>query len=237
MPAALDGFRILHLSDTHLTRFWFKAYDRLIAQINESSPDVICFTGDLVDSRWNASPAFANAERLARALRARYGVFAVIGNHDGDMLAPHIPRWGWTLLHPGIARIKIDAAEIEIIGLPCVSRLDVTPRLLRRFPTRDPGVTRIVLSHYPDHVRILAPIRPDVILAGHTHGGQCCLPGGRPIITHDSLPRAMAKGVHRVGDSWLVISRGFGFATYPMRTFCPGEVAEIVLRRIEQRSD
>jgi predicted MPP superfamily phosphohydrolase len=145
-------------------------------------------------------------------------------------MAAHVVTFGWTLLHPGVARIDVNGAVLEIVGLPCVSRLDVTPQLLRRLPPRDPGVPRVALSHYPDSIRHIGDLRADVILTGHTHGGQCCLPGGFPILTHDSLPRRMAKGVFRVGDSWLVVSRGFGFATWPIRAFCPGEVCEIVLR-------
>lgn len=231
LPAGLDGFRILHLTDTHFTRFWFNAYDDLLDRLRADPPDLVCFTGDLVDDRWNPSAALPTAERFARALPSRLGTVAVIGNHDGDLLARHIVRFGWKLLHPGVARVAARDGELEIVGLPCVSRLDVTPRLLRRIPPRRPGAIRIVLSHYPDHVGALAVLRPDVVLTGHTHGGQCCLPGGYPIITHDALPRGMAKGIFRVGDLWLVVSRGFGFATYPVRTFCPGEVCEIVLRR------
>jgi len=67
------------------------------------------------------------------------------------------------------------------------------------------------------------------VLAGHTHGGQICLPGGWPIITHDTLPRRYAQGVHRWKDSWLIVSRGIGFSSIPLRTWCSGQVMEIVL--------
>jgi predicted MPP superfamily phosphohydrolase len=230
LPGALDGLRIVHLSDTHLTGRWFGAYDRLITLLRDDPADLVCFTGDLVDQRWDPSRALGTAERFARSIAGRIGTFAVLGNHDGDLMARHLRTWGWTLLHPGSACVQIDEAALEIIGLPCVARLDLTPRVIRRLPPKRPGIPRIVLSHYPDHVRRIGGLDPDVLLTGHTHGGQCCLPGGMPIITHDSLPRSMCKGVFRVGRSWLVISRGLGFATYRIRIFCPGEVAEIVLR-------
>jgi uncharacterized protein len=72
-------------------------------------------------------------------------------------------------------------------------------------------------------------LSPDLILSGHTHGGQVCLPGGYPLITHDALPRAYASGVHRIGQSWLVVSRGMGFAQFCLRLFCPAETLEIRL--------
>ena len=121
-------------------------------------------------------------------------------------------------------------AGIEIIGLPCVSRRDLDERFLDSLPERDASTLRIVMSHYPDHLKRVLPLRPDLIFAGHTHGGQVCLPGGRPIITHDRLPGSMCKGIHRVDQSWFIVSRGFGFATLPIRLFCPAEVLEIVRR-------
>lgn len=234
LPAGLDGFRVLHLSDPHLTGRWFKAYDALIEQVNEARPDVVCFTGDLVDNRWDATAAMPVAERFTRAIRGRLGTFAIIGNHDGDLLGPHVVRWGWTLLHPGVAEVRMpDGATVEFVGLPCVARKDVTPRLLRRIPSRRDGAARVLLSHYPDHLEpAAAAAEADLILAGHTHAGQVCLPGGRPIITHDGLPRSMSSGLHRVDGRWLLISRGFGFASYPIRLFAPAEVAVVTLRRV-----
>lgn len=231
-PASMDGLRVLHLSDTHLTGRWFTAYDRLIEQVHEARPDVVCFTGDLVDDRWNPEPAFAVAERFTRSIRGRLGTLAVIGNHDGDLLAPRVVEWGWTLLHPGVANLGAgDGSAVEFVGLPCVARRDVHPRLLRRLPPARSDVPRVLLSHYPDHLLAAArAVRADVILAGHTHAGQVCLPGGMPIITHDRLPRSMSSGLHRVDGAWLLISRGFGFATYPVRLFAPAEVVLLTLR-------
>jgi predicted MPP superfamily phosphohydrolase len=67
----------------------------------------------------------------------------------------------------------------------------------------------------------------DFFLAGHTHGGQICLPGGWPLITHDRMPRRYSKGIFRFDGTWYIVSRGFGFAGVPVRINCPAEVAEI----------
>jgi len=231
LPAAQVGLRILHLSDCHFRKQWYSAYDRILERISADPPDLICFTGDLVDARWDPSAALPTARRFLQGLRSRLGTFGIIGNHDGDLLAPHVRDWGMRLLHPGIARVRIGDTELEILGLPCVSRGDAPPRLLRRFPPRQANVPRIVLSHYPDHFPRLNVLAADIVLCGHTHGGQVCLPGGRPIITHDTLERRYSHGAHRFDDTWLVISRGFGFATYCIRVFAPAEVVEVVLRR------
>jgi len=92
-------------------------------------------------------------------------------------------------------------------------------------------VPRIVLCHYPDLIRpAAATIAPDLYLAGHTHGGQICLPGERAILSHDSLAKSMCKGAHGYEGTCLIVSRGFGFSTLPLRVFCPAEVVEIELR-------
>ena len=111
--------------------------------------------------------------------------------------------------------------------MPLVHDLDAA--YVASLPARTPGVVRIVLSHYPDHVRRIRPLEADLMLAGHTHGGQVCLPGGRPLITHDKLPRPYHHGVHRFEKTWVIVSRGFGFASPPVRLFCPAEVVQITL--------
>jgi hypothetical protein len=130
--------------------------------------------------------------------------------------------------------IPIGDATIELIGLPGVDRRDLDRGFVDAVPPRGatpPGTLRIVLSHFPDHLRRTEVLRPDLFLAGHTHGGQVCLPGMVPIIKHDSLPRPLTTGVHRVGPTWLVVTRGLGTTTLPLRVFCPPEVMEIVLKR------
>jgi predicted MPP superfamily phosphohydrolase len=133
-------------------------------------------------------------------------------------------------------RVRHGGGTIDLIGLPGVHRRDLTPEVLDSLPRRDASPQgpdlRIVLSHFPDHLRRTQEIlRPDLFLAGHTHGGQCCLPGRIPILRHDSLPRRLCSGVHRVGDTWLVVCRGIGTTTIPLRVFCPPEVIELRLAK------
>lgn len=237
LPRELVGLRILHVSDTHFTKRWYRAHDLLLEKINAAAADLICFTGDLVDNRWNPATGLTNARRFIDGMRSRFGTFAIVGNHDGDLLTPYLAKWNCYLLHPGRAEIRVGAAIIQIIGLPCVARLDLKDRVLNRFIAKPSNATRIVLSHYPDHIHTLAALKPDIVLAGHTHGGQVCLPGGRPIITHDSLPKSMSVGIHRIENTWLVISRGVGFATYPIRVFAPPQVMEICLTAEEENVD
>ena len=78
------------------------------------------------------------------------------------------------------------------------------------------------MAHFPDHIRKAARLRPDIYFAGHTHGGQICLPNGFAPVRHDSLPRAFCKGVHRIHDTWFIVGRGMGFTGLPFALFLPG---------------
>lgn len=234
LPEAFAGYRIVHLTDVHLRPRWWRAYDVILQRIQDDPPDLVLIAGDLLEHRMNQQPSLPTLERFLRGLRARLGVFAILGNHDTDLLGPQIKRFGVNLIDGQFVRFQDDArggATIDLIGSPGVLRGDNEAAILSFTPPRIENSLRLLISHYPDTIRQLHVLRPDVMLSGHTHGGQACLPGGIPIITHDTLPRRYASGVHRLYDTWLVVGRGLGFATRQFRVFCPGEVIELVLRR------
>jgi predicted MPP superfamily phosphohydrolase len=246
LPAALDGVRIVHISDLHLRQRWPRQLDEVIERVNVNPPDLILFTGDFVDDKHDYRPALPHVQRLIASLRSRHGMFAIVGNHDTDLLAPHLVRFGLPVIVHQRIEVPVrgdgdgeagenDAGTIELIGLPGPERGDLDEHFLRALPPKRPGVPRIVLSHYPDLLRptLRAGVAPDLYLAGHTHGGQICLPGERAILRHDSLPRHLCKGAHDYHGSCLIVSRGFGFTTLPLRVFCPAEVVEIVLKQTQ----
>ena len=231
LPPELDGLRIAHVADLHFRTFWSDVYDALIERIRREAVDLILVTGDLNNNKRDNVPALPFVKRFVAQLEARHGCFAVLGNHDGYSLVPRLEGSGITFLDGKRQVVEIAGAALELIGLPGVIRKDVTPQVLSSFPPREPDVPRLVLSHFPDIVRKAKVLQPDIYFAGHTHGGQICLPGGHAIIRHDSLPRRLCKGIHRYADTWLVVSRGLGFTGIPVRFFCPGEVVEVKLVR------
>ncbi|CAN5443478.1 hypothetical protein BH09PLA1_BH09PLA1_34830 [soil metagenome] len=240
LPPALEGFRILHLTDVHLRQSWRAVYDELFARIDRDPPDIILFSGDVIEHQFNHRPSLAIAERFLHGLHARLGTWVTLGNHDGDLLGPHIERFGARFINGRFAALQDDArggATIELLGVPGVARSDANEGFLSQVPPRSGDSLRIALSHFPDTLAPLATshARPDIILSGHTHGGQICLPGGVPIIRHTALPARYVSGIHRFGDTWLVVSRGFGFATWQIRLFCPAEVIELRLSRSRDR--
>jgi predicted MPP superfamily phosphohydrolase len=229
LPPALQNLRIIHLTDLHLTGRWDRAYDQLIARVNDDPPSLILFTGDFVDHVLDHRPALPVLERLVSQLKARLGRYAVTGNHDGDLLGPRLPSWGVNLMNSRYARLESEEASIELIGLPGIRRRHFDPEFIASIPAHQPGVARIVLGHFPDQVALIQPLKADVMLSGHTHGGQICLPNRRALISHDTLPKSMARGTHRVGETLLVVNRGFGMTRWPIRLFCPAEVIELRL--------
>ena len=233
LPPALENVRILHITDLHLRTRWPRQLDDVIARVQQDPPDLILFTGDFVDDKRDHGPAMPLVRKLIGGLRAKFGMFAILGNHDGDLLAPKLHGLGVRVIAHQRVDAIVNGAPIELIGGPGPERLDLDEHFLHAIPPKRPGVPRIVLCHYPDLIRAMKALEPDLYLAGHTHGGQICLPNERAILTHDSLPRHLCKGAHDVDGTCLIVGRGFGFTTIPMRVFCPAEVVEVRLTRME----
>jgi predicted MPP superfamily phosphohydrolase len=230
LPSALNGARIVHLTDLHLKRKWRPEHQDLIERLNQNPPELILITGDFVDDKRDYRTALPTLERLIGGLPGASQVFAILGNHDTDLLEPRLIAMGV----PVIIHRRVDATvrglPVEIIGLPGPDRMDLSDRFVSAMPLRRGGVPRIVLCHYPDLIGGLRRWSADLYLAGHTHGGQICLPNGWPPMTHDALPRRLCKGAHDVNGTCMVVGRGFGFTTMPVRLWCPAEIVEIELR-------
>lgn len=232
IPDTLDGFRILHLSDLHCRTAWDPAYDVLISRLSSDRPDLILFGGDFVENKRDARPALPIVRKLFSQLASRLGIFAILGNHDADWVAPVLAGPGLTFISHRQLQVQDRNATIELIGLPGVDRRDLDVHWVNSLPSKRPGIPRIVLCHFPDLLAKVRQLNPDLFLAGHTHGGQITLPGGLPILRHSTFPRRLCTGIHRTHDTVLVTNRGFGFSSIlKLRVFCPAEVVEIILRR------
>jgi predicted MPP superfamily phosphohydrolase len=231
LPPILEGLRIVHITDLHLTPRWSTAYDDLIGRLRDNPPDLILCSGDFVDNLFDHRRALPILEKLVTQLSSRLGLFAVTGNHDGDLLGPRLARWGINLINKRYLRLETDSATIELIGLPGVKRYSFDEDYIASIPEREIGAPRIVIGHFPDQILLIDSLRADVLLTGHTHGGQMCLPNGRALMTHDALPKKMARGAHRFGETTLIVNRGLGFTRWPIRLFAPAEIIELQLTR------
>jgi predicted MPP superfamily phosphohydrolase len=231
LPAELDGYRILHLSDLHCRSHWQTAYDDLIQRLNADEPDLILITGDIND--WIQRPwvCLPTARRFLCQLRAPGGVLGILGNHDFYVDPQNFNGTPLRMIDGQRLLIPARNKTIEVIAVPGPWREDCPPGFETSFPPKSREIPRIIMSHFPDHIRRMKVMQSDIFLAGHTHGGQACLPGRIPIIRHDSLPMKYFLGIHRMGKTWFVVNRGLGFSTLPIRIFCPAEVIEIVLKK------
>jgi predicted MPP superfamily phosphohydrolase len=231
LASAMEGLRILHLSDLHLRPFWTQAYDQILNKILASPPDIILFTGDFINDKYDHRPSLPFVRRFVSSLAAKHGVYGILGNHDPDVLSAHVAAAGVNIVTDRQIFVPARGGKVEVIGLPGPSRFDLDTDFVNALPPREPGTPRIVLSHYPDLFPATLKLDPDLFLAGHTHGGQVCFPSGWPVITHDRMPRRFAKGIHRIGQTWYAVSNGLGFTGLPIRIFCPAEAVEFVLKR------
>ena len=228
---SLDGMRLLHLTDLHCRRWWDPAYDELIARVKRNPPDAILFTGDFVESKRDSRPAIPTVKRLFSQLSSRLGTFAIVGNHDGDLVIPSLKNCNLTFIDHRRMYLESGDAAIELIGLPGVWRDDLDLGWVETLGPKRPASLRIALCHFPDILPKVAGLKPDLYLTGHTHGGQVTLPGGLPIFRHDSFPRRLCTGIHQAYGTTLVVNRGFGYSSVIMlRMFCPTEVVEILVR-------
>jgi predicted MPP superfamily phosphohydrolase len=231
LPPALDGLRIVHLSDLHLGPTAHRATLRdAFDRVNALDPDVICVTGDLVDSpvadldHW--------LPELCR-LRARHGIFAVLGNHDryagADRVAAAVrATTPWRLLRDEIATIEIGGERLHVIGLddrpgPPAIKL---PSLLASVP-RDEA--RLVLVHQPSAFTTAATLRVPLTLAGHTHGGQIAVPGLPSLNTARLMMTRFDAGTFASGRSLLHVNRGLGTSGQRVRIGAPREITLVTL--------
>ena len=215
--------KIAHLSDFHVRgRGALKVLPWLAGLLEDWRPDAVVVSGDFVDDKAGDPRELAIAAEVVRALAAVAPTVGINGNHDGPLAAARLESAGLVNIDGRRAAV----AGIDFLGLPGAER-DGWPAADDL--DRDPAAPCVAVGHYPSEVRRLDRLSPDLYLTGHTHGGQICLPGGRPLMTHDPLPRRMAAGVHRVGGTWLFVSRGVGTTRVPLRLFCPPEVGLIEL--------
>jgi uncharacterized protein len=225
---AIEPIRFVHLSDLHLLRPWSIGLDEIIRRLRIIQPQLILFTGDWIHGRLSAGDTHANLQRMAKSMVKIAPVYSVRGNHDSALPLREMQEIGVDLIEGQCKPVTIGQRTIELVGVVGRRRKRVGPRFLSRFPFRKDihQTARIVLTHFPDTIEKLGTLGGDLFLAGHTHAGQVCLPGGFALIRHDTLPRKFCYGLNRHRHGWLHVTSGLGCSGLWLRTFCPAEIAE-----------
>jgi predicted MPP superfamily phosphohydrolase len=229
LPSSFDGYRILQLSDTHLDHFPELA-PAARALLDDVEVDMLVVTGD-VHGHPGASiehSAGLLMEALA-GVRVRGPRLAVLGNHDPAAMAGVLEREGFDVLVNRSIAVWHGGDRLCVTGLDDVHSF-YTEAALAALDDHDGGF-RIALVHSAEVADDADEAGYALYLCGHTHGGQICLPGGRPLVTHLKRCRHAASGLWRQGRMVGYTSRGVGVSDLPMRFNTRGEVVVITLRR------
>jgi len=227
LPSALDGLRIIHLTDLHARR-----WDRVLAGAQQVimglEYDLLAVTGDIGHrpDRWQDTAGLVR--RFFAPLHSRHGNFAVLGNHDSPSLAS-AEDLNLTFLRDQGVGVHHNGGDLWLAG---VEQTEESPgSVSAALAGRVEGTAAVLLAHYPSTVYEAARDHVELVLAGHTHGGQIRFPLLGCVWANDRIPRSMAQGLHGVDGTRLHVSAGIGLSGFlPARFRCPPELALLTLR-------
>lgn len=253
LPRALDGLRIVHLSDIHVGPYLRqRELEGLVGLVNALRPHIIAITGDLIDRDIDSLPA---AVAGLRGLKASHGIFMVTGNHDiysdpfsfnarsrgAVRIADAVAEIGVKTLRDDLVMVGEGADQLAVLGMDWIVQRGSQNLFYDGQRTRaaldsltgrlQPGTPKVLLVHHPETFRECPQHEIGLTLAGHTHGGGQIVLGdfrGQPIgITQ--LRFTYNRGLYTEGSSSLYVSRGIGYLGLPIRLNCPPEIAQFRL--------
>jgi len=228
VPSNFDGFTILHLSDLHADMNP-GAMRRLMELLGQVQYDICVLTGDYRGQAFGPFEAALNSVAQVRT-QLKELVYAVLGNHDTIRMVPGLEEMGIRVLLNESEPIVRDDQKIHVAGIDDAHyyRADNIEKAASRIP---PTEFSLLLSHTPEIYRQAAHADFKLLLSGHTHGGQICLPGSTPITLDAILPRPMGSGPWKYHDMVGYTSVGVGSSIVPVRFNCTPEITLHHLRR------
>ena len=231
VPAPFEGFTILHLSDLHCDMSE-AAMARLAELLPTLAYDLCVLTGDYRGETFGPfEPTIAGMREICARLKG--DVYGVLGNHDTILMVPALEAMGVRMLLNEAVALERSGQRVHIAGIDDAHfyRVDNIEKAAAGIP---PGEFSVLLSHTPEIFRQAAHADFDLLLAGHTHGGQICLPGGTAITLDSVLPRRMGAGSWVHNEMAGYTSVGAGSSVVPVRFNCAPEVTLHRLRRVTQ---
>ena len=229
LPTAFDGFRLLHLSDLHLD--CVEGFtDRLVDLIAHTPHDLAVITGDFADHPAGYfHDCLGDIRRIAGALGP--GTLAVLGNHDIIEIVPHLEEAGLRVLLNENTPVERHGEKLWFAGIddPHFYRTHDLEAARRGIPQ---GACSILLSHSPETFEDARHYGFNFMLAGHTHGGQICLPGGIALVRNGRCPPAQFVGAWSHHGLHGYTTPGTGSCGVAARFNCPPEITVHVLRSI-----
>jgi len=230
LPSAFHGLRVVQISDIHHGLFLPKEWlSEAVRQANRLNPDIIALTGDFVTySRRNIAPA---AELLGR-LRARYGVYAVLGNHDfrvdADAITAALRRQRIDVLRNRHVTLWFGGESIYLAGVDDYGYGADLRRAMRGVPRE---AATVLLAHNPRVIHLASRHNVSLVLSGHTHGGQVNLPLLGTVYGRSPERLRYKIGWDRMGATQIYVSRGIGTIVLPWRLRCPAEITHLELHQ------
>lgn len=232
LPPAFEGFKILQISDFHIDGVdgLAEALEQALSGL-DLEPDVCVFTGDYrFEDSGDCQAVYPRMRKVVRSIRAKHGIFGILGNHDAAEMAFALEEFGVRMLVNESAEIERAGGALWLIGVDdkfdygC----DDLPAALAGVP---PHAFKILLSHSPELYEEAAAEGIQLYLAGHTHAGQIRLPGIGALKHNTRCPRGMAFGAWRHRGMQGYTSAGVGCSSLPIRFVCPPELVLIELGR------
>ncbi len=229
LPDSFDGFSILQLSDLHCDMSE-RAMQRVGELLGTLRYDACVLTGDFLGE---TSGPFKRALAILADLRTeiRDPVYGVLGNHDSIRMVPDLEKMGIRMLVNESDTIERGGRKIHIAGIDDAHfyRADNIEKATDLIPL---DAFSVLLSHTPEIYRQAAHAGFSLLLSGHTHGGQICLPGGIPITLDSVLPRRLGAGPwkHHTMDGYTSV--GAGSSVVPVRFNCPPEITLHYLEKL-----
>lgn len=237
LPEDLEGYTIAQLSDLHVGSFDPKKRALEWAALSNSlNPDLAVVTGDLVTS---GTAFYADVADAIAALRAKDGVFVSMGNHDqahNDELSRLVADRGATVLRNDARVIRRGSAELVVAGLDGRIKGSDVARVVKKLVSAASGAPLVLLSHYPWTFNAAARAGADLVLTGHTHGGQLGVPFLSKYYNLARMTGQLSRGLYFLGKTAMYVNAGLGTTGPPMRLAVPPEIALIALRRSSLRS-
>lgn len=233
LPATLDGFNLVQISDLHASSLFQEPRTRkIVNKVNLLQPDIVLLTGDIVDGL----PEQREKDMAPlKDLKTRYGVFACLGNHEyfSDF-------YGWLreFKDLGLEVLKNDHVVLKVKGETLIIA-GITDPVAPMFEEPGPDVmaafkgapeigVRILMAHQPKEAKANAAAKVDLQLSGHTHGGQI---KGIHWISGKFFNGGYVSGLYRIGRMFLYVSNGAGlWSGLPVRLGVPAEISQIILR-------
>ena len=235
LPPAFDGYTILHLTDLHLDDN-ANMGNRVCESIRDLRYDLCVLTGDYRERTHGTFKAVLDPMRdITKTICAKDGILAVLGNHDSYLMVDYMEDMGLHILANETITIRRGNSDITITGIDDPNYY-YTDQAIRALEDAG-GSFKIALVHTPELFDVAAENGFSLYLCGHTHGGQICLPGGIPLITHLCHGRKYYSGLWRYGDMQGYTNQGAGTVAIPVRFNTQSEIARIILRRTGKGSE